>query len=115
MVAFTFAFTIRVSVICPRHVVHILKFAEESRTNVVAELVHDGYWRAGELRLARALGGTSLAAVTYYFQQQQQIRVYYQAADLTLREHAHSSGTWFEGQLISLVQPNLVHRTDGNS
>jgi len=44
-----------------------------------------------------ALGATDLAAVTYFFQDQTQIRVYYQAIDLSLKEHGYNNSGWFPG------------------
>ncbi|KAH9847517.1 fungal fucose-specific lectin-domain-containing protein [Lenzites betulinus] len=53
--------------------------------------------RPGSLRLSSALSGTSLAAVAYE-QNGLQIRVYYQATDLSLCEHAYHDERWFTGE-----------------
>jgi hypothetical protein len=79
--------------------VHIRVYYQEAKTNDVAELANDGYWHAGELRIADALGATNLAAVAYYFQNQTQIRVYYQNRDLYIKEHGHNNSGWFKGEL----------------
>ena len=73
----------------------------EAGSNTVAELANDGYWHAGEMRIADALGATALAAVSYYFQDQTQIRVYYQGRDLFLKEYCHNNRGWFAGLLIT--------------
>jgi hypothetical protein len=97
---FTSVSTTRVSVAWSQRATHILKHPKEAGTDVIAEAANDGYWHAGQLRLSGAIGGTQLAAVAYFFQSQQQLRVYYQAQDLTLREHGHNDGGWFTGRLI---------------
>jgi len=81
--------------------VHLRVYYQEAGTDIIAEAANDGYWHAGQLRLAGAIGGTQLAAVAYYFQSQQQIRVYYQAKDLNVREHGHNDGGWFTGGFVS--------------
>ena len=100
---FTSVSTTKVSVAWSQRATHILKHPKEAGTDVIAEAANDGYWHAGQLRLSGAIGGTQLAAVAYFFQSQQQIRVYYQAQDLTLREHGHNDGGWFTGRLILQV------------
>ena len=81
----------------------VLKHREEPVTNVVAALVNNGHWNKGKLRLSGALGGTSLAAVAYH-QGEEQIRLYYQAADLSLKEHCHNAKGWHPGRSISPVR-----------
>ena len=76
---------------------HVLKYLAEAGTNTVLELANDGHWHTGDMRIAGALGATGLAAVTYYFQDQTQIRVYYQARDLSLKEHCYNNRGWFPG------------------
>jgi len=78
--------------------VHIRVYYQESGTNTLRELANDGSWYQGQLNVKNVLGGTGIAAVTYYFQRQSQIRVYYQSADLTLHEYGHNSSGWFEGE-----------------
>jgi len=77
--------------------VHIRVYYQEAGTNTVKELANDGYWHSGDMQITDALGATSLAAVAYYFQSQTQMRVYYQARDLTLKEHCHNNSGWFPG------------------
>jgi len=79
--------------------VHIRVYYQEASTNDVAELANDGYWHAGELRIPEALGATKLAAVAYYFQDQTQIRLYYQDRGLYIKEHGHNNSGWFKGAL----------------
>jgi hypothetical protein len=79
--------------------VHIRVYYQEASSNDIAELANDGYWHAGELRIADALGATKLAAVAYYFQNQTQIRVYYQDRGLYIKEHGHNDSGWFKGAL----------------
>jgi len=74
-----------------------LRVYYQADSHVVAELANDGAWHHGELNLTGALPGTNLAAVAYNFQSQSQIRLYYQAADLSLKEHGHNNSGWFAG------------------
>jgi hypothetical protein len=76
----------------------------EAGSNNVKELANDGSWHTGDMQITDALGATSLAAVAYYFQNQTQIRVYYQNRELALKEHGHNNSGWFPGQLITLVK-----------
>jgi len=77
---------------------HIRVYYQESGTNIVKELANDGSWYTGGLHVSGALGCTSLAAVAYYFQDQTQLRVYYQAQDLNLKEYGYNkSKDWFQG------------------
>ena len=95
-----FVFTIKVSILRARHDVNPLKHAVEAGSHTVKELANDGHWHHGDLGIKNAFGGTSLAAVTYYFDRQTQIRVYYQDKNLGLKEYGHNSGRWFEGLSI---------------
>ena len=70
----------------------------EEGSNALKELANDGYWHQGDMEVNDAIGGTSVAAVAYYFQDQTQIRVYYQSRNLSLKEHGHNNSGWFEGQ-----------------
>ena len=81
----------------PPQITHLLKYLAEAGTNNVIELANDGYWHAGDMRISDAHVATGLAAVTYYFQEQTQIRVYYQSRDLSLKEHGHNNRGWFTG------------------
>ena len=87
----------------PPHATHLLKHPAEPETGIIAELVNDGQWHSGDLSIPDALSGTNLAVVSYYFQDQTQIRVYYQARDLSLKEYGRNKNGWFEGQLITPV------------
>jgi hypothetical protein len=84
----------------------------EAGSNNVKELANDGYWHAGDAQITDALGATSLAAVAYYFQNQTQIRIYYQNRELALKEYGHNNSGWFPGQLTTLVKwhPSDVNR-----
>lgn len=73
-------------------------YYQESGTNLVQELAYNNSWKKGDLHVPDALGGTYLAAVTYYFRRQIQIRVYYQAIGLRLREYGQSGSGWFQGE-----------------
>jgi hypothetical protein len=67
-------------------------------------LGNDGSWYNGALNVSGAVGCTSLAAVAYYFQNETQLRVYYQAADLSLKEYGFNEGSkWFQGLFIGSV------------
>ncbi|KAF9778045.1 hypothetical protein BJ322DRAFT_1222067 [Thelephora terrestris] len=76
---------------------HIRVYYQEAGSHTVKELANDGHWHTGDLNITHAFGGTSLAAVTYYFDRQTQIRVYYQDQNLGLKEHGHNGSGWFEG------------------
>lgn len=54
-------------------------------------------------RLASALGGTNISAVTYYSQNQTRIHGFYQAIDLSLRDHNHDESRLSESQLAGPV------------
>ena len=104
----TFAFTIRVSIFGACRDVCLLKRPIESGTGTVKELANDGSWYTGALNISGAMGCTSLAAVTYFFQNETQIRVYYQAMDLTLKEYGYNNGSkWFQGLFcrLGIVSP----------
>jgi hypothetical protein len=73
-------------------------FYQEPGSNLVRELVNGISWEHGNLRIPDALGGTSLAAATYYFDGQFQTRVYYQAIGLNLKEYGHNASGWFQGE-----------------
>lgn len=105
---FTFVFTIRVSITYFTYAANLLKHLAEPDTEIVAELANDGSWYDGALQIPDALGATDLAAVAYYFQDQTQIRVYYQARDLSLREYGWNKGGWFKGRLISRFNLSCV-------
>jgi len=76
---------------------HIRVYYQDYETQAIKELANDGYWHQGDLHVDNAYGGTSLAAVTYYFQHQTQIRVYYQNKSLELKEYGHNNKGWFAG------------------
>jgi hypothetical protein len=76
---------------------HIRVYYQEAGSHTIKELANDGNWQNGDLNIKNAFGGTSLAAVTYFFDRQTQIRVYYQAKNLCLKEYGHNGSGWFEG------------------
>lgn len=78
--------------------VHIRVYYQESGTTTVRELGNDGSWYNGALSISGAAGPTGLAAVAYWFQNETQLRVYYQAQDLSLKEYGYNEGSkWFQG------------------
>jgi len=88
-----------------------LKPLEEPDSLVIGELCNDGHWFKGELRLPGTLDGTSIAATTYNWSNQTQVRLYYQAEDLSLREHCYDNKGWYPGQfIISIHQPHPSER-----
>ena len=70
----------------------------EAGSRAIIELCKDHHWTRGS-RLPDALDGTSISAVVYHDGTQVQYRVYYQAEDLSLREHcfSHDEKGWFPG------------------
>ena len=68
------------------------------------ELCNDGDWYKCSLDLPDALDGTSIAAVAYNWSSQPHIHVYYQAEDLSLREHCHNNSGWYPGQFVGAVR-----------
>lgn len=96
--ASTFAYTIRVRAFRVYHDIHLLRRPVESGSTTVKELGNDGSWYNGALSVSGAAGPTSLAAVAYWFQNETQLRVYYQAQDLSLKEYGYNEGSkWFQG------------------
>ncbi len=55
-----------------------------------------GSWIKG-VSLPAALDGSSIAAIAYLGEGQQQIRIYYQANDLSLKEHCFTGKSWVPG------------------
>ena len=97
--AFTFVFTIKVISVFPSpNTTHLLNHPTDATTNKVEELANDGSWYKGKLEITDALGATALAAVAYWFQNQTQIRVYYQDRGLSLREYGYNNSGWFKGR-----------------
>jgi len=73
-------------------------YYQDAETNSILEFVNDGYWHPGVLNLGDALGGTNIAAVSIDHENQTQFHVYYQAKDLSLKEHHRSTRDgWSEG------------------
>lgn len=94
-------FTTRVGTIRYWHPNRLLKHSEEPGTNVIAELADDtGSWSNTKLRLAGAFSGTSLTAVLFTAHEEVNTRLYYQAKDLSLKEHCHNNKGWFIGQFV---------------
>lgn len=77
--------------------VHLRVYYQETGTHAIKELANDGHWHNGELSLTGAITGTNLAAVAYNFKQQNQIRLYYQALDLSLKEYCYDNSGWSPG------------------
>ena len=103
-------FTTRVSVTSPLKC-HLLKPLEEEKSRAIRELNNDGYWRQGTLHLQDALDGTGIAAVAYKLRNQIEIRVYYQAEDLSLREHCNYGSGWRPGPFIAAFLSRLSERS----
>ena len=89
----------------PQDTVRLLKSLTDLETSKVEELANDGNWHKGDMHISDADLGTGLAAVAYYSEEQTQIRVYYQAEDVTLKEHCHNNKGWFSGQLAPQYNP----------
>ena len=97
---FTFALTTRVCIFNHDHYFHPLKCPTEPQSDNIKELAYDEGkgWYQGALNVPSAYAGTKLAAVTYFFQGQTQIRVYYQEKSLALKEFGWDGTKWFQGQ-----------------
>jgi hypothetical protein len=76
---------------------HIRVYYQEAGSNTIAELANDGSWHTGDMRISDAIGDTYIAALAYWFQDQTQIRVYYQDRDHCLKEYCHNNDGWFQG------------------
>ncbi|OJA19207.1 hypothetical protein AZE42_06768 [Rhizopogon vesiculosus] len=77
--------------------VHIRVYCQELASNTIKEFCNDGYWFRGTI-LPVALSGSSLAAVTYWWNGLQ-MRLYYQDDDLSIKEHCLDERGWFPGKL----------------
>ena len=80
-----------------------VEYPKGAGSRTILELCNDGHWFKGSLDLPNALGGTSIAAVAYNGGNQTQIRVYYQAEDLSLMEHCHDKNGWYPGGFVCAV------------
>ncbi|KAH7905261.1 fungal fucose-specific lectin-domain-containing protein [Hygrophoropsis aurantiaca] len=73
---------------------HIRIYLQEAGSLNITEVCHDdGRWFRGEV-LRSALEGTSIAAVTYLWDSNREIRVYFQKGDLSLSEYSHNRLGW---------------------
>ena len=112
MVKLKFLFTFKASMAISWHACCVLKTREapmmtnqgEPIEYVIEELIYHGSWRRGDLHLSGALGGTGLAAVAYHAEKKQVVRLYFQAADLSLQEYYSIDGLWSLGRSISPVR-----------
>jgi hypothetical protein len=92
-----------------QYAIDLLKCLEEDgTTRTVKELIHyggqDDIWSAGDLALEGSLADTNLSAVTYLnINEKIQTCLYYQARDLSLKDHVYIEG-WGPGQFISPAQ-----------
>ncbi|KAI0833668.1 fungal fucose-specific lectin-domain-containing protein [Trametes gibbosa] len=85
---------------------HIRVYYQEEGSHAIREVCYDrgaggAGWSAGfgSFALSSALSGTSLVAVAYEEPGDVlNLRVYYQAADLSVREHAYRNERWFAGE-----------------
>ena len=78
-----------------------IEYLKGAGSRAIRELCNDGHWFNGSLDLPDALDGTTIAAVAYNWGGRTNIRVYYQAEDLSLREHCHDNKGWYPGQSVS--------------
>ena len=86
-----------------------LNRVEDKKTNIIAELTNEsGSWRATKLPIAEAIEDTSLAAVSYTSNGKSNIRLYYQAEDLSLKEYRHDGEKWFPGMFMIIIRSNLA-------
>ena len=78
---------------------------EETQGRIIRQLIFDGAsWRKGKLDIGGSLADTSLSAVAYYYGGQDHTRVFYQAKDLSLKDHHFTDESqWQAGQYTSLV------------
>ncbi|GAW15295.1 hypothetical protein ANO14919_047040 [Xylariales sp. No.14919] len=77
----------------------ITVFCQESGSDAIREIRSGHPWYRASI-LPVACTGSSLAATTY-IQNGVQIRVYFQAPDLTFQEHCWGAGKWFKGEFRS--------------
>ncbi|KIJ53173.1 hypothetical protein M422DRAFT_202147, partial [Sphaerobolus stellatus SS14] len=80
---------------------HLRVYCQEHGSNEIKELCYESKrgWYRGMKGLPVALSGSSLAATTYWWKDHgRQIRLYYQAGDLSLKEHCYSQHSWFNGE-----------------
>ena len=61
------------------------------------------------MKIKDAIQGSGLSAVTYAGDGFVQIRVYYQAADHSLKEYCHNNKGWFTGKFTRPVCPHSDH------
>ncbi|KAI0750265.1 fungal fucose-specific lectin-domain-containing protein [Daedaleopsis nitida] len=81
-------------------------YYQEAKTNKLQEYCYTNErWFSGATNLPTALSGTGIAAISYYFEGQLQHRLYYQAEDLTIREHALVGASWVPGVFNGGVAP----------
>src|SRR5579872_2697362 len=81
----------------------LLKYLKERESDRISEVFwKDGSWHTTQLSLAGAIHGTSISTVAYHFQNQLQVRLYYQTPDLSLKEYAYKDKKWFQGRFIVL-------------
>lgn len=88
----------------------LLKSLEEAKSCAIRELCNDGYWYQGTLPLQGALDGTCIAAAACKLSNQIEIRVYYQAEDLSLREHCYRNKGWHPGRFIDAARSRSSER-----
>ncbi|KAF9783828.1 fucose-specific lectin [Thelephora terrestris] len=79
--------------------VNVCVYYQELGSQAIAELRNDGgCWAKGD-RLPDALDGTSIAAVALNLNGGVSMRVYYQAEDLSLKDHCYDSDRgWYSGE-----------------
>ncbi|KAI0389956.1 fucose-specific lectin [Xylariaceae sp. FL0594] len=82
---------------------HIRLYCQEPSSNQIQEFVNGNPWKRGS-RLPEAVPGTGISAVGWQAGGTIHLRVYYQAPDLTLREHCWERG-WSNGNFITKPQP----------
>ena len=89
----------------------LIEIFAEAGSPAIIELSHDRNWVRGS-RLPDALDGTSIAAVVYKQGEVVQYRVYYQAEDLSLREHGTWSGEkeWRSGLSLGVISSDSLEK-----
>ena len=84
--------------------IYLLNHPEETQARIIRQLIFDGAsWRKGKLDIGGSLADTSLSAVAYFYDGQDHTRVFYQAENLSLKDHLYNKSGWQAGQYTSSV------------
>ena len=80
----------------------LLNHPEETQARSIRQLVFDGtHWHKRNLQLRGSLADTSLAVVAYIYGGETHIRVFYQAKNLSLKDHLFNESGWKAAQYTS--------------